>query len=417
PTPMNPRSSFPDDAVEMARTLVSIPSVNPDLAPDGTGEGDVARQCRAWLEGWGFEVDWVEPEPGRPSLVARLGEGRPRTILNGHLDTVGVEGMPDDPFDPRMEDGLLFGRGSCDMKAGVAAMLAVARSVARRRALRPDSVAGELLVVLTADEEQASIGLRALLDRGLEADRAVVTEPTSLAIAPANRGFVWVHVEVEGVAAHGSRPDVGRDAIRGAGRLLAELDQVEAALAEGHRHPLLTSPSIHAGTIRGGTSPSVYPHRCSLVLEARTLPGMEPAQVMAAVEAAVARVREQEPDLTIHLREGLSRPPAELPGSHPLVQDLSRAMEAVGVEPRLEGMSAWVESAWLTEAGIPAVCFGPGSIEHAHTAREFVPVEEILRCARVLERWVLEGGAGSGAAGSGASESPTEPQSDPDGGA
>jgi len=405
---MNPRSSFPDDAVEMTRTLVSIPSVNPELSADGAGEGDVARRCRSWLEGWGFRVEWIEPELGRPSLVARLGEGRPRTILNGHLDTVGVEGMSHDPFDPRIEDGLLFGRGSCDMKSGVAAILSVARSVARRRARDPESLPGELLVVLTADEEQASLGLRALLDRGLEADRAVVTEPTSLAICPANRGFVWVHVEVEGVAAHGSRPEVGRDAIRGAGRILAELDGVEAALAPAHSHPLLTSPSVHAGTIRGGTSPSVYPHRCSLVLEARTLPGMEPAAVMAAVEAAVARVREKEPDLTVRLREGLSRPPCELPGDHSVVADLSRAMEAVGVEPRLDGMSAWVESAWFTAAGIPAVCFGPGSIEHAHSAREFVPVDEILQCARVLERWVLEGGTaaddGAGVDGSPAPE-------------
>lgn len=387
---MAPLPSFPDDAVEMTRRLVSIPSINPDLEPGGSGEGDVARLCRSWLEGWGFQVSWSEPVPGRPSLVARLGQGRPRTILNGHMDTVGVEGMVHDPFDPVIENGLLFGRGSCDMKSGIAAILSAARSVARRWARDPDVLPGELLVVLTADEEQASLGLRDLLDAGLEADRAVVAEPTSLAICPANRGFAWVHVEVEGVAAHGSRPEVGRDAIRGAGRILAELDGVEAELASGRSHALLTTPSIHAGTIKGGTAPPIYPERCTMVLEARTLPGMEPPQVLALVEEAVARTRPHEAGLKVHLREGLSRPPAEIPDDAPLVTELARAMTAEGIEPRLEGMSAWVEAAWFVEAGIPAVCFGPGSIEHAHAAREFVPVEEIRRCARVLERWVLD---------------------------
>lgn len=385
---------FPDDAVAMTRRLVAIPSINPELAPDGTGEGDVARLCRDWLQEWGFQVSWTEPVPGRPSLVARLGEGRPRTILNGHLDTVGVEGMVHDPFDPRIEDGLLLGRGSCDMKGGIAAILSAARSLAQRWARDPRSLPGELLVVLTADEEQASLGLRALLDAGLQADRAVVTEPTSLTICPANRGFVWVHVEVEGVAAHGSRPDLGRDAIRGAGRILAELDRVEAEVASWAEHPLLMAPSIHAGTIQGGTAPPIYPDRCSLVLEARTLPGLEPARIVAAVQEAVDRTRPDEAGLTVHVREGLSRPAAEVAPDAPLVTELSRAMEAEGVEPRLTGMSAWVEAAWFVEAGIPAVCFGPGSIDHAHAAREFVPVDEIRRCARVLERWVLGEGEG-----------------------
>lgn len=370
----------------MTRVLVSIPSVNPDLSKGAAGEADVTRVCEDWLRSWGFRVEVVETKPGRPSLVARLGEGRPRTILNGHTDTVGVEGMTISPFEPRVENGDLLGRGSCDMKAGLAAILAAAR----RLALGNEPFPGELIVVFTADEEFASIGLRDLLDRGgLEADRAVVTEPTSLALCVANRGFTWTHVEVEGRAAHGSRPDLGRDAIRGAGRILAELDAFEAGAQT--THPLLAPTSIHAGTIRGGTAPPVYPAHCEMVLEARTLPGQTPDHVVEGVRAAVERARAVDPELTARVRAGLSRPAAELDGDHPLVTDLSAALRAEGREPTVTGMSAWVESAWFIDAGIPALCFGPGAIDRAHTADEAVPVEEIRVAARVLERFVRGG--------------------------
>ncbi len=373
------------DPVEMTRVLVSIPSVNPDLSEGAAGEADVTRVCEDWLRSWGFRVEVVETTPGRPSLVARLGEGRPRTILNGHTDTVGVEGMTIAPFEPRVENGELLGRGSCDMKAGLAAILAAAR----RLATGNDPFPGELIVVFTADEEFASIGLRDLLDRGLEADRAVVTEPTSLALCTANRGFTWIHVEVEGRAAHGSRPDLGRDAIRGAGRILAELDGFEAEVQADH--PLLAPTSIHAGTIKGGTAPPVYPAHCEMVLEARTLPGQTPDAVVEGVRAAVERARSADPDLSARVRAGLSRPASELDGDHPLVADLGAALRGEGREPSLAGMSAWVESAWFNEAGIPALCFGPGAIDRAHTADEAVPVEEIRVAARVLERFVRGG--------------------------
>ncbi len=374
------------DVVELTRALVRIPSVNPVLEKSGTGEEAVALQCAGWLEGWGFDVGVSVVEPGRMNVVARLGSGEPRLILCGHLDTVGVEGMTIDPFDPELRDGRLYGRGSCDMKGGVAAILAAAHALSEE----PESLGGELLVALTCDEEHASIGIAALLEAGLTADAAIVTEPTGLAIMPAHKGFFWNEVRVRGVAAHGSRPDVGRDAIRGAGRVLDALDLYEAQVEAGPAHPLLGHGSIHAGTITGGVAPSVYPAECRFVLESRTLPGEGKDTVRAALEPVIEEARRRAPDLRFELEEGLSRTGSEVEEGHPLREGLARALEAEGVPVRTEGMTAWVESALFNEAGIPSVCFGPGAIGKAHTVDEFVPVEELETAARVLTRFARE---------------------------
>lgn len=399
-----PAANIPDaaaagrsgDPVAITRALVAIPSVNPEMTTVAAhaGEERVARTCAGWLESWGFGVEVVETVPGRPSVLARMGRGTPRTILNGHTDTVGIDGMTVAPFDPVVRDGRILGRGSCDMKAGLGAILAAAR----RLALGEEPFPGELLVVLTTDEEHASIGLRALLDRGLTGDRAVVTEPTSLAICPANKGFVWAHVDVRGRAAHGSRPDLGRDAIRDAGRILAALDAYELELTWSDPHPLLERGSIHAGTIQGGSTPSVYPASCRLLVEARTLPGEGPAQVMDRLHRVLAEARKAHPDLEATIEAGLSREAAEVPVDTPLVLDLEAACRTQGLEPRIEGMTAWVESAWFVGAGIPAVCFGPGAIGKAHSDDEFVPTHEVETAARVLETLVR--GASAEEAGS-----------------
>ncbi|TVR53877.1 MAG: M20/M25/M40 family metallo-hydrolase [Gemmatimonadales bacterium] len=371
------------DVVSLTEALVRLPTVNPALEAGGGGEAPAASLCGDLLSTWGFGVETHEWAPGRTSLVARIGGEGPSLILNGHLDTVGVEGMTVSPFEPSIREGRLYGRGSCDMKGGVAALLCAARDMALQG--RPRR--GELLVVLTSDEEHASRGLEALLAEGLRADAAVVCEPTSLQVMPANKGFAWWRVEFRGRAAHGSRPDQGCDAIRLAGRFLAALDGVEDRLASAVTHPLLGSGSIHAGTIRGGTAPSVYPDRCELVLEARLLPGQRPEEMgewLAALGEEVTRV---DPRGEVTVIPTLRRPPGDLPGTHPLPRALQAAGQAMGRPMGLAGMSAWVEAAWFLEAGIPALCFGPGSIGKAHTADEFVPVEELRAAASILSRF------------------------------
>lgn len=373
------------DPVALARLLVSIPSVNPVLAPGGAGEAEIAAQCAEILRTWGFSVDVVEAAPGRPNVVARLSGEGPTLLLNGHIDTVGVEGMTIPPWTPTIENGRLLGRGSCDMKGGVAALMAAAFRLAQ------DGPRPNLLVALTADEEHASVGMADLVS-GPEpiADLAVVCEPTSLDVMPAHKGFVWLEATFRGRAAHGSRPDVGVDAIRHAALYLAGLDEYADELRRRPPHPLLEYGSFHAGTIQGGSAESVYPELCSLLMERRTMPGETGEDVRAEFTAALAAVADDHPDMNAELDMTLVRPGTEVPTDHRLVTGLLSAAKAEGVSSGVEGMTAWVDAAFLNEAGVPAVCFGPGSIEQAHTADEWIDVEEIGRCADVLERFARE---------------------------
>lgn len=279
--------------------------------------------------------------------------------------------MEIDPFDPVLRDGRLWGRGAADMKGGVAALLAAARDLAA------GEFRGTLLVALTADEEEAGRGCQLLVDEGLEADAAIVCEPTGLSIMPAHKGFAWIQIDFRGQAAHGSRPERGVDAIRHAGLFLARLDELESRLQQRKRHPLLGYGSIHAGTIAGGTAPSVYPSRCRLTLERRTLPGVSEPALRSDVEFLVAQLRSDVPSLDADIEVTLHRSGSELPNDHELVVALSEALTEIGREPEVRGMSAWVEASIYNAAGIPALCFGPGSIEDAHTADESVAVEEI----------------------------------------
>lgn len=371
------------EAVALARALVATPSVNPELEEGGAGEEQAAHLAAGWLDAWGFDVAVPEVAPGRYNVVARRGGGSPRVLLNGHLDTVGVEGMRVPPFEAALDGGRLVGRGACDMKGGVAALLAAAARVAAE-----PGDAGELIVALTADEEHASLGMQALVEEGVEADAAIVCEPTGLAVMPAHKGFVWVELLFRGRAAHGSRPEVGVDAIRHAALYLASLDGYQARLLEGGPHPLLGHGSLHAGTIEGGSAPSVYPAECRLVLERRTLPDEDPGRVVEDLRALAGELAREVEELDVEVRPGLARPGTEVSSDHPLVEGLRAALERETGQRRVEGMTAWVDAAFLNERGIPAVCFGPGSIARAHADDEWVDVEEIRICSRVLERFV-----------------------------
>ena len=367
------------DPVAIARLLVATPSVNPVLSPGGSGEAAIAEVAAELLSAWGLEPQVVEVEPGRPNVVARLAVEGPTLLLNGHLDTVGVEGMTVDPFGAVVEEGRLVGRGACDMKGGVAALLgATAR-------LAADGPRPDVLVALTADEEHASVGMAALVRGEPKADFAVVCEPTSLEVMPAHKGFVWVRATFRGRAAHGSRPEVGVDAIRHAGLYLAALDGLAEALAARPRHALLGNGSFHAGTIHGGAAESVYPERCTLLIERRTLPGEATKDVVREFERVLQELRDRESRLDASLEATLARPGTEVAEESLLVQGLLDAADAHGVRRGVRGMTAWVDAAFLNEAGVPAVCYGPGSIEQAHTADEWIDVQEIVACADVLE--------------------------------
>jgi len=378
------------DAVSLTRELVRVDSRNPTLVAGAPGEARVARVLAEALSAWGFHVEVRDAAPGRPNVIARVGRREPGTrslILNGHIDVVGVEGMSHPPWDASVREGRLYGRGSSDMKAGVAAMSAAA---ARAVSASGGTVDGEIIVTAVVDEEYSSLGTRALISEGVRADAAIVTEPTRLAIMPAHKGFAWVDVSVRGRAAHGSRWDVGVDAIRHAGLLLAALDALDAELLPTREHALLGRPSLHASTITGGIGLSTYPDRCHFTIERRTIPGETTAAVMAEIEHAFAHVRAQRPELDASVSLIFEQPPSDVPLEAPIVRALDSALRACGEEVTVTGMSAWTDAAILNEAGIPAICFGPGDIALAHAAEEFVRVDEIERATLVLAALAME---------------------------
>jgi acetylornithine deacetylase len=376
------------DALALTRALVRVDSRNPALVPGAPGERDAAVLLADVLRGWGFAVELQEAEPGRPNVVARLGRAEPgaRTLmLNGHLDVVGTEGMTHAPFDAEERDGRLYGRGATDMKGGVAAMCAAAARAHAAGALR-----GEVLVAAVADEEYESIGTRALVaalrERGARVDGALVTEPTRLAIMPAHRGFAWYTVTVHGRAAHGSRYDIGIDAIRHAGLLLAELDLLDVdELPRRAPHALLGRGSLHASLIEGGIGLTTYPDRCVLRLERRTIPGESAAGAQREIERAADRVRARRPEFRADVALDFAQPPSDVPTDAPLVRALDAALRAAGEAAPVAGMSAWTDAALLNEAGIPAICFGPGDIALAHAAEEYVEIGEIDRATEVMQ--------------------------------
>ncbi|MYU10527.1 ArgE/DapE family deacylase [Streptomyces sp. SID8361] len=366
------------EVVELLRELVEIDSVNPDLAPDGGGETAIARHVHDWAVAQGLRSRIVDGGSGRPNILVGGGSAEPdapRLLLCGHLDTVGVGGATD-PFTPRIEGDRLYGRGAYDMKAGLAASLVACRDAERL------GFPGEVLVAAVADEENASLGVQALLP-GLRADAAIVTEPTELVIGVAHKGFVWTEIEVTGVAAHGSRPHLGVDAIVRTGPVLVALQELERSLAR-REHPLLGPGIVHAGLIQGGQEASTIPERCVLTIERRTIPGETVSDVEAEVERLLDRCRTADPALVARSRTLLHRPAMETSPKEPVALALGGAVRFVrGEDAEVAGMSYWADSAFLAAHGIPTVLFGPGG-EGAHADIEWVSVQDTIDCARIL---------------------------------
>jgi acetylornithine deacetylase len=348
---------------ELTQELVRVESINPGLDPAGSGEHRVARVVAEWGERAGLDVAVEEPAQGRPNvIVTAKGSGGGRTLLlNGHLDTVGVAGM-DDPFSGRIEDDRLYGRGAYDMKGGVAACL-VACGRAQGLGLR-----GDVVVTAVADEEVASIGSVAVA-ASCRADGAIVAEPTEERLGIAHRGFAGFHIRVAGRAAHGSRPDLGVDAIARTGPILTRIAELDSQLQERNRHPLLGTGSVHASVISGGQEYSSYPAACDLEAERRTVPGETDEHVAREIAALVGDV-----DATWELL--VTRGPFEIDDDEAIIGIVARNADG----PEKIGLPFWTDAALLQGAGIPTVLFGPCG-EGAHAEVEWVSVASLERCA------------------------------------
>ena len=338
------------DAVALARALVRVDSRNPSLVPGAPGERAVAELLAGILREWEFRVELYDALPGRPNVVARIGKPGGRVLMfNGHLDVVGVEGMTHAPWDAAEWGDRIYGRGSSDMKSGIAAMCAAAARIA-------GEIDGEVIVAAVADEEYESAGTRSLIERGIRADAAIVTEPTRLAIMPAHLGFVWIDVTTHGRAAHGSRWDLGVDAIRHAGLVLSELDLFDAEELPKRRHSLLGRPSVHASMISGGIGMSTYPDKCTVQIERRTIPGESPDVVRREIESVCERAGQRRENFQAEVAVTFAQEPSDVAVDAPIVAALESALHESNEDVRVQGMTAWTDAALLNAAGIPAIC-------------------------------------------------------------
>ena len=356
-----------DETIDLLRDLVAIDSVNPSLVPGGAGEQAIATHIESYLRALGIDTMMQTAGPGRPNVIGVIESKQrgPSLMLCGHIDTVGVEGMSA-PFDPVERDGRMYGRGTQDMKGGCASILGAAKVLAQNGGVK----AGRVVFALVADEEHASIGADTLVKDWL-CDAAIVCEPTDLQVAIGHKGFEWVEIATEGVAAHGSRPDDGVDAIALMGRVLNELEDLDRRMPV---HPLLGRASIHASLISGGRELSTYPDRCTLHVERRTIAGEAPQVTLREIDAILDALRNRDPKFKASASFMFTRSPYITPESSPLPRLIDRPTMAA---------SFWTDAAILGAAGIESVVFGPGGAG-LHGIDEYVNTDEVIACRDVL---------------------------------
>jgi acetylornithine deacetylase len=367
-----------DLLVALLSDLVAIDSVNPGLVPGGAGEPEIAERVARELRAAGLDVVVSEAAAGRPNVVGVLDGAAPgrSLMLCGHSDTVGVAGM-DAPFDPAVRGDRLYGRGSQDMKGGVAAILDAARALSR-----DGWPAGRLVVAIVSDEEHLSLGADALV-REWTADAAVVAEPTDLTVVVGHKGFAWIEVVTEGRAAHGSRPREGRDAILRMGRVLSGLERLDRELQSRPEHPFLGTGSLHASLVEGGRELSSYPDRCVLQMERRLLTDEPEDTALREVVALLAALRAEDTGFEASARLTFGRPAYETPAGHPLPALLEESLARLGRSPLRGGATFWTDAAILGHAGIPSVVFGPGGAG-LHGLEEHVRLSEVAACRDAL---------------------------------
>jgi acetylornithine deacetylase/succinyl-diaminopimelate desuccinylase family protein len=360
--------------------LIALPSVNPAFLPPRhphAGEKSVAEFLAAVAASAGLEVEFQKVLPGRANIIARLLPRRQikQTILLApHLDTVVADGTQ---FIPQRKNGRVHGRGACDTKGSIAAMLTALGELARTKS-RP--LETEIVFAGLIDEENAQAGSRALAAIGFKADLAIVGEPTKLQVVTAHKGSLWLKLATQGQAAHGATPSLGKNAVHEMARVVCALETDYAAHLQRRKHPLLGTATVNVGTISGGRQPNIVPDECVIMVDRRTLPGETETSVHREI-AALLRVKK----LNANICSAKLAPawPLETDTSRPLVRQFMRSVKQV----RPVGVNYFCDAAVLSAAGIPSVVFGPGDIAQAHTADEWISLAELERAKDLLGRF------------------------------
>ena len=367
---------------KLLRELIAIPSVNPAFLPANdprAGEQRVADFLAAAAERNGLDVELHEVAPGRSNLLARLAatrKSRQRILLAPHLDTVGGESSG--IFDPREKEGRLHGRGACDTKGSVAAMLSALFELANSPQ-RPGTT--EIVFAGLVDEENSQIGSRKLIAKGIRADLAIVGEPTRLQLVTAHKGDLWLQLETRGRATHGAQPELGRNAVHEMARIVDLLQTTYAARLRRRRHSLLGNPTVSVGTIGGGSQPNIVPDQCRISIDRRTIPGETEAGVRREIMALLHSKKLKAKLLNIR---NAPCPALETDFRLPLVKQFL----AHAGQTRPIGVHYFCDAAVLHNGGIPSVVFGPGDIAQAHTRDEWISLRQLEQGTRMLVRFL-----------------------------
>jgi acetylornithine deacetylase/succinyl-diaminopimelate desuccinylase-like protein len=373
--------------VDLLGELIRIESVTPVLVPDGSGEQTIASYIADWLSDTPAEVDLIEIGSGRPNVVARLrgngGAGGGRTLcLNAHMDTVGYEGWPEDALVPRVRGNRMVGLGASDDKAGCATLMLTLRQLAQTA----PCLHGDLLVAFVADAEGNSIGTEWLAKQD-DIDAAIVIEPQPVGdLVIEHQGFGWIDVITRGVAAHGSEPDAGVDAIVHMAEVITRLHRLDRTKFQPYPS-LLNGPAVfHTAMISGGTGYANYPDYAKLGIKIGTQPGETLLDRVAEIEAIFADVARTEPGFNGEVVVRLDRQPFVAQGHEALQAIVVQAMtDVLGVSPRITGMNAWRDAALMQSAGIPTLLMGSSGGNH-HAAGEWASISEITKLCEILSR-------------------------------
>ncbi len=378
------------ETTRLLRDLVTLPSVNPmgrGLQGPEIYEHRVTAYLRDFFQGLGVAFEVQPVAPLRENIVARWdAPGARRTLVfEAHQDTVPTDNMTIEPFGATIDNGRLYGRGACDIKGGLAAMLAAFARLVRER----PRGAANVLMACSVDEEFTKLGAKRLTE-GLRADAAVVAEPTNLDIVNTHKGAVRWHLRTTGRSCHSSRPDQGVNAIYRMARVLNGIERYAQQLQGSKAHPVLGPATMSVGVIGGGTSVNTVPEHCCIEIDRRLLPGEDGK---AAVEDLVRFLKTSAGlDSEFHCDPPWTTDPALAPDhSTALVAELGRAIDEVRGNHQVIGVPYGTDASTIAEGGIPAVVFGPGDIARAHTADEWVPLDEVEQASEILYRFACAG--------------------------
>lgn len=376
---------------DLLSELVSCPSVNPKgLTPTGPpfGEKRLLRLLSERLKSWGAETDFQEVYPERPNLIAHFkGKNPSRTILlEAHADTVQTTGMTIAPFAPEIVNGRLYGRGSCDTKGPMAAILSAIKFILDEDGQLPT----DLYFVSTCDEELGANGAHAFVKRGLRPDLAVVGEPTDLTIVHSHKGAIRWTVTTHGTAAHSSTPHLGINAIYSMGKFLEVVEKRMVVALENKRHPLLGSPSLSVGTIEGGTQVNVIPSECRIELDRRTIPGETQENLSEELVQELERLSLGDNRFKYSIRQTEWYPAFEESVDSPVARLVAEACERTTGKVEFTTAPWAANSGVFKEAGIPCVLFGPGSIRQAHTKDEYVNLDQVYKAVDVYKEIIRQ---------------------------